>query len=62
MTMAAATPPTGPVFLSLPQDMLDAPNDEPVLPTVIPSTRVVPEPAAIARAAEILCQAQNPSS
>ena len=56
----AATPPTGPVFLSLPQDMLDAPNDEPVLPTVLPSTRVVPEPAAIARAAEILCQAQNP--
>ena len=56
----AATPPTGPVFLSLPQDVLDAPNDEPVLPTVIPSTRVVPEPAAIARAAEILCQAQKP--
>ncbi len=56
----AATPPTGPVFLGLPQDMLDAPNDEPVLPTVMPSTRVVPEPAAIARAAEILCQAQKP--
>ena len=56
----AATPPTGPVFLGLPQDILDAPNDEPVLPTVFPSSRVVPEPAAIARAAEILCQAQNP--
>lgn len=56
----AATPPTGPVFLSVPQDILDAPNDEPVFPTVIPTTRVVPEPAALAAAAEILCQAQNP--
>jgi thiamine pyrophosphate-dependent acetolactate synthase large subunit-like protein len=56
----AATPPTGPVFLALPQDILDAPNDEPVLPTVIPMTRVAPEPAAIAAAAEILCQAENP--
>jgi thiamine pyrophosphate-dependent acetolactate synthase large subunit-like protein len=56
----AATPPTGPVFLAVPQDILDAPNDEPVLPTVIPMTRVAPEPAAIAAAAEILCQAENP--
>ncbi len=56
----AATPPTGPAFLSVPQDILDAPNDEPVFPTVIPTTRVMPEPAALAAAAEILCQAQNP--
>ena len=27
----AATPPTGPVFLAVPQDILDAPNDEPVV-------------------------------
>ncbi len=56
----AATPPTGPVFLAVPQDILDAPNDEPVVPTVFPTTRVAPEPAAIAAAAEILCQAENP--
>jgi thiamine pyrophosphate-dependent acetolactate synthase large subunit-like protein len=56
----AATPPTGPVFLAVPQDILDAPNDEPVVPTVVPATRVAPEPAAIAAAAEILCQAEKP--
>ena len=39
---------------------MDAPNDEPVLPTVVPTTRVAPEPAAIAAAAEILCQAEKP--
>jgi benzoylformate decarboxylase len=56
----AATPPTGPVFLAVPQDILDAPNDEPVFPTVVPTTRVAPEPAAIAAAAEILCRAKYP--
>jgi thiamine pyrophosphate-dependent acetolactate synthase large subunit-like protein len=56
----AATPPTGPVFLAVPQDILDMPNEEPVFPTVIPATRVAPEPAALAAAAEFLCQAQNP--
>ncbi len=50
----AATPPFGPVFLSVPQDILDAANDEPVVPTQIPSTRVVPEPALVAAAAEML--------
>ncbi|MCX5892938.1 MAG: thiamine pyrophosphate-binding protein, partial [Deltaproteobacteria bacterium] len=56
----AATPPMGPVFLALPQDILDAPNDEPVLPSVAPITRVVPEAAALAAAAQILCGANNP--
>ena len=56
----AATPPVGPVFLAVPQDILDQPNDEPVLPTVIPETRVAPEPALIARAAEMLTGARNP--
>jgi benzoylformate decarboxylase len=56
----AATPPCGPVFLALPQDVLDAPNEEPVVPTLIPETRVAPEPALIARAAEMLAGAKNP--
>ena len=56
----AATPPFGPVFLAVPQDILDQPNDEPVLPTVVPETRVTPEPALIARAAELLAGAENP--
>ena len=30
----AATPPMGPVFVCLPADVLDAPNDEPASPTI----------------------------
>lgn len=56
----AATPPVGPTFLSVPQDILDQDNDEPVIPTVIPDACVAPEPAAIARAAEMLAGATNP--
>lgn len=56
----AATPPWGPVFLSIPQDILDQANDEVVVPTVIPETRVAPEPALIARAAEMLAGAERP--
>jgi thiamine pyrophosphate-dependent acetolactate synthase large subunit-like protein len=56
----ASTPPFGPVFLSVPQDILDAPNDEPVVPTVIPCTRVAPESAVIAEAAGILACADAP--
>jgi benzoylformate decarboxylase len=56
----AATPPAGPVFLAIPQDVLDQPNDEPVVPTVIPETRVVPEPALLARAAGLVSRAENP--
>lgn len=56
----AATPPWGPVFLGIPQDILDQPNDEPVVPTLVPETRVVPEPALLARCAEIVQGATNP--
>ena len=34
----AATPPMGPVFVCLPMDILDAPNEEAVLPTSLPIT------------------------
>ncbi|MBD2305270.1 thiamine pyrophosphate-binding protein [Chroococcidiopsis sp. FACHB-1243] len=56
----AATPPMGPVFVSLPMDVLDAPNEEEVVPTSIPITRVAPEPAAIAKAASMLAAASKP--
>lgn len=56
----ASTPPVGPTFLALPQDILDQHNDEPVLATVVPQTRATPEPALIARTAELLKGAQNP--
>ena len=56
----AATPPFGPTFLSVPQDILDQPNEEPVLPTVVPDTRVLPEPSLLARAADLLAGAESP--
>ncbi len=56
----AATPPVGPVFLSVPQDVLDQLNEEPIVPTVIPQTRVAPEPALLAAATALLAGAQNP--
>jgi benzoylformate decarboxylase len=56
----AATPPMGPVFVSLPMDILDAPNDEEVVPTSFPVTRVTPEPEELAKAAELLATAKKP--
>ena len=56
----AATPPMGPVFISLPMDVLDAPNDEEVVPTSFVVTRVVPESDQIAKAAAILADASQP--
>ena len=56
----AMTPPRGPVFVALPMDILDAPNDEPVVPTAIPQTRTVPTPDLVARAAAQLAPARRP--
>lgn len=56
----AATPPMGPVYLCLPQDILDAPVVEPIVPTLIPSTRVVPEDQTIKQIATMLTAAQKP--
>jgi benzoylformate decarboxylase len=56
----AATPPMGPVFVCLPMDVLDAPNEEAVVPTSLPVTRVAPEPEQIARVAARLATAQKP--
>jgi benzoylformate decarboxylase len=56
----AATPPMGPVYVCLPQDILDAPSEEPVRPTSIPSTRVLPDPSLVDRAASMLAAAERP--
>ncbi len=56
----AATPPMGPVYLCLPQDILDAPLVEEVRPTFIPSTRVMPEPSFFEESAGLLAQAERP--
>jgi benzoylformate decarboxylase len=56
----AATPPKGPVFLALPQDVLDQPGFEPIVPTLVPDTRVVPDAGAIETAARLLAGARSP--
>jgi len=56
----AATPPRGPVYVCIPQDILDAVSTEEVRPTSIPSTRVVPETATIRSMAEGLASAKTP--
>jgi benzoylformate decarboxylase len=56
----AATPPTGPVFVALPMDVLDAETDEPVVATSIPDTRVAPTAEAISSAAAMLAGSTRP--
>jgi benzoylformate decarboxylase len=56
----AGTAPMGPVFVSLPMDVLDAPNDEEVVPTSFPSTRSLAAPEDIERAAALLAPATHP--
>lgn len=56
----AMTPPRGPVFVSLPLDVLDRPNDEPVVPSVVPYTATAPDAATIRKAAALLSDATAP--
>lgn len=56
----AMTPPAGPVFVALPMDVLDAPNDEPLVRTVVPDTRTVPTAARIGEAAALLAGGRAP--
>lgn len=56
----AATPPMGPVYVCLPMDVLDAPNEEAVVPTSFLVTQVAPEPEQITLAAAMLASAQKP--
>jgi benzoylformate decarboxylase len=56
----AMTPPTGPVFLSLPMDVLD---EEDALDRTPPSavySRIAPDPEAVEKAVQILAGAKNP--
>ncbi|MFD2181980.1 thiamine pyrophosphate-binding protein [Rhodoplanes azumiensis] len=56
----AATPPCGPVFLTLPMDVLDQPCPETVEPTRLVETRVAPDDATIAAAATLLRAGTRP--
>jgi benzoylformate decarboxylase len=56
----ATTPPRGPVYVCLPQDILDAPVTEAVHPTSFLSTRVLPEDDTLKTAATMLAAATRP--
>src|SRR5262245_63601321 len=56
----ALSPPTGPVFLSLPMDVMTAVVDDVGAPPAPIATTVHPEPEAIARAAAVLGRAARP--
>jgi thiamine pyrophosphate-dependent acetolactate synthase large subunit-like protein len=56
----ASTPPMGPVYVCIPQDILDTVSTEEIYPTLIPSTRVVPETSVIRQMAQGLAAAKKP--
>ncbi len=59
---AALTPPTGPVFISLPVDIqLEMAENLDLRPPRLPDRRVRPPAAALREAAEMLVQARNPA-
>ncbi|MBW3599252.1 MAG: hypothetical protein KY475_18525 [Planctomycetes bacterium] len=58
----ALTPPTGPVFLSLPLDVqMESADDLDLTPIRLPDFRTRPPQEAIERAAAVLLEAQNPA-
>lgn len=57
----AQTPPMGPVYVCLPQDVLDAVTTEVVEPTSVPDCRVIPRDEQIERAADMLLGARRPT-
>jgi thiamine pyrophosphate-dependent acetolactate synthase large subunit-like protein len=56
----ATTAPTGPVFVSLPMDVLDQVIEEDVRPSTRVHTRVRPDDDALREAAQLLVAARNP--
>ena len=57
----AAHPPTGPVFISLPQDVLNQSLDFEYIPSAPPFTRLRPDLEAVNRAVELLVETQTPA-
>ena len=56
----ALTPPTGPVFLSLPIDVQTQEAELDLTPPRVPDVLVRPPTSAVRRAAEVLAEAENP--
>ncbi|WP_280537236.1 thiamine pyrophosphate-dependent enzyme [Halopenitus sp. POP-27] len=57
----AMTPPTGPVFLALPLDVVTAETDVAVRPLEAPPSIGAADPAAVDRAAEAIADAEEPA-
>jgi len=57
----AATPPMGPVYVCLPQDVMDEIATEPVFATSIPTTYSLPAPELVEQAADMLAAAARPT-
>ena len=56
----AKTPPTGPVFLSFPWDTMDDTADMEIVPSSPGYFHIRPDIEAVARASQLLAQAENP--
>ncbi|MCK1552314.1 thiamine pyrophosphate-binding protein [Bradyrhizobium sp. 177] len=56
----AATPPTGPVFLALPMDLLDEENTETIERSLPVRSDVTPDRSVIEQAAQLLSRAERP--
>src|SRR5919199_2804086 len=56
----ANEPPEGPVFLSLPMDVLDDEADVEIVPTSYTRARTRPDPSALEEAAHLLLEAEQP--
>jgi benzoylformate decarboxylase len=56
----AMEPPRGPVFLSVPTNVMDEEADVDIIPTAHTNTRVRPDPEAVERVAQALAAAQSP--
>jgi benzoylformate decarboxylase len=57
---AAMEPPRGPVFLSIPTNVMDEEAATDIVPTIYTNTRMRPDPEAVERASQILAGAQSP--
>ncbi len=56
----AMEPPAGPVFLSIPTNVMDEEAEVEIAASAYTNTRVRPDPEAVERAAEVLAGAQSP--
>ena len=56
----AMEPPAGPVFISIPTNVMDEEAEVEITATAYTNTRVRPDPEAVERAAKVLADAQSP--